>query len=121
LTEDITPCEASNTDPALRIARHDAGPLPAGWTYWTFRQYDDDGRLPGDQYLFNGSPRGLRTFARGWRSPIFRLSAALTHAIRTQAERWHAERVTAPPAPVHLPFTQVAYVPLATDVQQKPG
>jgi lysozyme len=55
-------------DHALWIARYDsadAGPLPAGWTYWTFWQYDNGGRLPGDQNLFNGSPRGLRTFARG--------------------------------------------------------
>ncbi|MGW7379911.1 lysozyme [Streptomyces sp. NPDC054794] len=53
---------------ALWIARHgsgDAGALPAGWSYWTFWQYDNSGSLPGDQNLFNGSPNGLRTFARG--------------------------------------------------------
>ncbi|MFE0514222.1 lysozyme [Streptomyces sp. NPDC058964] len=53
---------------ALWIARHgssDVGELPAGWSYWTFWQYDDGGPLPGDQNLFDGSPGRLRTFARG--------------------------------------------------------
>ncbi|MFD4559831.1 lysozyme [Streptomyces sp. NPDC058469] len=54
---------------ALWIARHDsadAGSLPAGWSYWTFWQYDNSGRLPGDQNLFNGTASQLRKFARGY-------------------------------------------------------
>ncbi|WP_327666786.1 lysozyme [Streptomyces sp. NBC_00485] len=56
------------SDHALWIARHDsadAGSLPAGWSFWTFWQYDNSGGLPGDQNLFNGSQAQLRTFARG--------------------------------------------------------
>ncbi|MCX5419860.1 lysozyme [Streptomyces sp. NBC_00078] len=52
---------------ALWIARHDsadAGSLPAGWSFWTFWQYDNSGSLPGDQNLFNGSQAQLRRFAR---------------------------------------------------------
>ncbi|MER6356943.1 lysozyme [Streptomyces sp. NPDC001634] len=52
---------------ALWIARHnsaDAGALPAGWSFWTFWQYDNGGSLPGDQNLFNGSMDRLRGFAR---------------------------------------------------------
>ncbi|MBD0420936.1 lysozyme [Streptomyces sp. TRM S81-3] len=55
-------------DHALWIARYDAsapGELPAGWSAWTFWQYDNAGSLPGDQNLFNGSPDRLRRFARG--------------------------------------------------------
>ena len=54
---------------ALWIARHnaaDAGSLPAGWSYWTFWQYDNSGSLPGDQNLFNGTVSQLRKFARGY-------------------------------------------------------
>ncbi|MET8806153.1 lysozyme [Streptomyces sp. NPDC004546] len=54
---------------ALWIARHGTsrpGTLPGGWRYWTFWQFDIDGRLPGDQDLFNGSTSRLRTLARGW-------------------------------------------------------
>lgn len=52
---------------ALWLARYDerAGTLPAGWNYWTFWQYADSGRLPGDQNLFNGSMAQLKQFARG--------------------------------------------------------
>jgi lysozyme len=54
---------------ALWIARHDApnpGALPAGWSSWTFWQYDNGGGvLPGDQNLFNGSLDQLKRFARG--------------------------------------------------------
>ncbi|MEV3856563.1 lysozyme [Streptomyces sp. NPDC050095] len=52
---------------ALWLARFDesAGALPAGWNYWTFWQYDNSGRLPGDQNLFNGSTTQLKRFARG--------------------------------------------------------
>ncbi|MGI5453722.1 lysozyme [Streptomyces sp. CA-249302] len=54
---------------ALWIARHDsadAGSLPAGWSFWTFWQYDNSGSLPGDQNLFNGSLAQLKRFARGY-------------------------------------------------------
>jgi GH25 family lysozyme M1 (1,4-beta-N-acetylmuramidase) len=53
---------------ALWLARYDAsgaGSLPAGWSYWTFWQYDNSGSLPGDQNLFNGSMDRLRKFAKG--------------------------------------------------------
>ncbi|MFG2130082.1 lysozyme [Streptomyces sp. NPDC048751] len=55
-------------DHALWIARYgsaDAGALPAGWSFWTFWQYDNGGSLPGDQNVFNGSGSDLREFARG--------------------------------------------------------
>ncbi|MGW2813148.1 lysozyme [Streptomyces sp. NPDC001415] len=42
------------------------GPLPAGWSYWTFWQFQNgSGSLPGDQNLFNGSFEQLRRFAAG--------------------------------------------------------
>ncbi|MGY0023059.1 lysozyme [Streptomyces sp. cg35] len=52
---------------ALWLARYDAswGTLPAGWSYWTFWQYDNHGSLPGDQNLFNGSMAQLKRFAQG--------------------------------------------------------
>ncbi|MEU9448564.1 lysozyme [Streptomyces sp. NPDC048277] len=56
-------------DHALWIARHgsaDAGSLPAGWSSWTFWQYDNSGSLPGDQNLFNGSASRLKSFAKGY-------------------------------------------------------
>ncbi|MFJ4834053.1 lysozyme [Streptomyces sp. NPDC088747] len=52
----------------LWVARYDsttAGTLPAGWSFWTFWQYDNSGSLPGDQNLFNGSMARLKEFARG--------------------------------------------------------
>ncbi|WP_370672279.1 lysozyme [Streptomyces sp. SolWspMP-5a-2] len=52
----------------LWIARpgaSNAGSLPGGWSYWTFWQYGNKGRLPGDQNLFNGSLAQLRKFTRG--------------------------------------------------------
>ncbi|MFD7711159.1 lysozyme [Streptomyces sp. NPDC059785] len=52
----------------LWLARYDAGSagaLPAGWSFWTFWQYDNRGRLPGDQNLFNGSMNQLRKLASG--------------------------------------------------------
>ncbi|MFF6814803.1 lysozyme [Streptomyces sp. NPDC012403] len=56
-------------DHALWIARYDAsgpGPLPAGWSTWTFWQYDNGGgTLPGDQNLFNGSLDRMKRFAQG--------------------------------------------------------
>ncbi|MFF7329469.1 GH25 family lysozyme [Streptomyces sp. NPDC008150] len=54
---------------ALWVARHGtktAGTLPAGWSYWTFWQHGSNGKLPGDQNLFNGSTTALRKFARGY-------------------------------------------------------
>ncbi|MFI6871851.1 lysozyme [Streptomyces sp. NPDC050400] len=55
------------TNHALWLARYDesAGSLPKGWSYWTFWQYGNSGRLPGDQNLFNGSMTQLKRFARG--------------------------------------------------------
>ncbi|WP_432041229.1 lysozyme [Streptomyces cadmiisoli] len=55
-------------DHALWVARYDsatAGTLPAGWSFWTLWQYDNSGRLPGDQNLFNGSTTQLKRFAKG--------------------------------------------------------
>jgi lysozyme len=53
----------------LWVARYDAasaGALPAGWSSWTFWQYDNGGgALPGDQNLFDGSLDRLKQFARG--------------------------------------------------------
>jgi lysozyme len=57
---------------ALWVARHgsaDAGALPAGWSSWTFWQYDNAGALPGDQNLFNGSRAQLRKFTSGSQFP----------------------------------------------------
>lgn len=59
--------DAFSADHALWIARHgsaDAGALPAGWSAWTFWQYANNGGLPGDQNLFNGSPAQLERFAK---------------------------------------------------------
>jgi lysozyme len=53
---------------ALWLARYDSadtGALPAGWSMWTFWQYDNSGTLPGDQNLFNGSLTQLKRFAKG--------------------------------------------------------
>lgn len=54
-------------DHPLWIARYGAGPgtLPAGWSFWTIRQYDNGGSPPGDQNLFNGSTDRLRAFVNG--------------------------------------------------------
>ncbi len=43
----------------------DPGALPNGWRYQTIWQYNDNGPLPGDQDLFNGSYADLRRFALG--------------------------------------------------------
>ena len=55
----------ANNDP-LDIANYasNAGPLPAGWPYYTFWQYADSGTYPGDQDVFNGSQANLVTLAR---------------------------------------------------------
>ncbi|MFE0131348.1 lysozyme [Streptomyces sp. NPDC059037] len=52
---------------ALWLARWSStsGTLPKGWSYLTIWQYDNSGRLPGDQNLFNGSMNQLKRFARG--------------------------------------------------------
>ncbi|MEU6556825.1 lysozyme [Streptomyces sp. NPDC046915] len=62
---DCTGRSRAFADHALWLARHsgDPGALPAGWSSWTFWQYDNSGSLPGDQNLFNGSPAGLKSFA----------------------------------------------------------
>jgi len=43
----------------------DPGAMPNGWRYQTIWQYNDNGPLPGDQDLFNGSYADLRRFALG--------------------------------------------------------
>ncbi|MGW1865736.1 lysozyme [Streptomyces mauvecolor] len=53
---------------ALWLARYadTPGALPAGWSYWTFWQFQNgSGSLPGDQNLFNGSFGQLKRFAAG--------------------------------------------------------
>ncbi|MFI6472422.1 lysozyme [Streptomyces sp. NPDC050516] len=53
---------------ALWLARYadTPGALPAGWSYWTFWQYQNgSGSLPGDQNLFNGTFGQLKRFAAG--------------------------------------------------------
>jgi GH25 family lysozyme M1 (1,4-beta-N-acetylmuramidase) len=42
---------------------HDQPRLPAGWTKWTIWQYSDNGSLPGDQDLFNGSADAIAALA----------------------------------------------------------
>jgi GH25 family lysozyme M1 (1,4-beta-N-acetylmuramidase) len=41
------------------------GPLPAGWSIYTFWQYAADGTFPGDQDVFNGGSGQLTQFATG--------------------------------------------------------
>ncbi|MET8945494.1 lysozyme [Streptomyces sp. NPDC004542] len=62
---DCTGRSTAFADHALWLAHHsgDPGDLPAGWSSWTFWQYDNSGSLPGDQNLFNGSADELRSFA----------------------------------------------------------
>jgi GH25 family lysozyme M1 (1,4-beta-N-acetylmuramidase) len=51
----------------LWIANYSAshgGPLPNGWSFYTFWQYADHGSLPGDQDVFNGAYTRLQTLAR---------------------------------------------------------
>lgn len=40
-----------------------AYPLPAGWSFYTFWQWDDEGTFPGDQNVFNGSSDRLVALA----------------------------------------------------------
>lgn len=42
-----------------------SGSLPSGYGFYTFWQYSDSGRLPGDQDVFNGSAARLEALARG--------------------------------------------------------
>ena len=39
------------------------GALPGGWGFYTFWQYADHGKLPGDQDVFNGALSQLKTLA----------------------------------------------------------
>ncbi|MBO0728895.1 MAG: lysozyme [Acidimicrobiaceae bacterium] len=41
-----------------------AGALPGGWPFYTFWQYADSGKFPGDQDLFNGSLTRLHVLAK---------------------------------------------------------
>ncbi|WP_228717652.1 lysozyme [Allosaccharopolyspora coralli] len=62
-------CTGGNPDFApnnpLWIARYSeqVDPLPAGWTYETIWQFDDEGVFPGDQNVFNGDVAQLGRFA----------------------------------------------------------
>jgi GH25 family lysozyme M1 (1,4-beta-N-acetylmuramidase) len=50
----------------LWIANYGAsggGPLPNGWSFYTFWQYSSSGSLPGDQDVFNGDHNRLRALA----------------------------------------------------------
>jgi GH25 family lysozyme M1 (1,4-beta-N-acetylmuramidase) len=54
----------ANNDP-LDIARYSSsvGTLPAGWGFYTFWQFADSGKFPGDQDVFNGSAARLTALA----------------------------------------------------------
>jgi GH25 family lysozyme M1 (1,4-beta-N-acetylmuramidase) len=49
----------------VRIGGDSPGELPAGYSFHTFRQYSDSGKLPGSQDRFNGDAAGLSRLARG--------------------------------------------------------
>jgi GH25 family lysozyme M1 (1,4-beta-N-acetylmuramidase) len=51
----------------LWVARYSrsVGRLPHGWRHYTFWQYADAGKFPGDQDRFNGVYRKLQRFAKG--------------------------------------------------------
>ena len=51
----------------LFIARYAAAPgqLPAGWSTWTFWQFANKGKFPGDQDTFNGLRDRLTALANG--------------------------------------------------------
>jgi GH25 family lysozyme M1 (1,4-beta-N-acetylmuramidase) len=51
----------------LWVARYSSsvGPLPHGWSYYTFWQSADSGRYPGDQDRFNGGYAQLKAIANG--------------------------------------------------------
>jgi GH25 family lysozyme M1 (1,4-beta-N-acetylmuramidase) len=51
----------------LWIANYSAshgGTLPSGWGFYTFWQYADGGKVPGDQDVFNGSYSRLKALAK---------------------------------------------------------
>ncbi|HEX6596247.1 MAG TPA: GH25 family lysozyme [Acidimicrobiales bacterium] len=64
------PCTAENTtfgahplfNPGYQAT---PPPPPAGWSTWTFWQYDDEGVFPGDQDVFNGDYAALQRLAGG--------------------------------------------------------
>jgi lysozyme len=59
--------EFAATSP-LWIARYKssvAGPLPAGWSKYTFWQHSSTGPFPGDSNVFNGTAASLRKLALG--------------------------------------------------------
>ena len=64
-------CTGNNADfgktNPLFIARYSskAGTLPAGWNFYTFWQYADHGKFPGDQDVFNGAYSRLQALANG--------------------------------------------------------
>lgn len=51
----------------LWLARYasSAGQTPNGWGFYTFWQYNDHGKFPGDQDVFNGSYSRLKVLAKG--------------------------------------------------------
>ncbi len=55
------------THDPLWVARYatSPGPLPSGWSFYTFWQYAAHGTFPGDQDIFNGSSARLRNLATG--------------------------------------------------------
>lgn len=57
------------------------GPLPNGWSTYTFWQYADHGTYPGDQDVFNGDHAALVSFAQGAPPPA-------PPPDRTAAHRW---------------------------------
>ncbi|MGA4842766.1 lysozyme [Streptomyces sp. G45] len=64
---DCTGASRAFGDHPLWLARWSSapGPLPSGWSSWTFWQHAERGPLPGDQDLFHGTTTQLRRFARG--------------------------------------------------------
>lgn len=56
---------AFHTNDPLFIARYASSPgtLPGGWGFYTFWQYADSGRFPGDQDVFNGAYNRLQALA----------------------------------------------------------
>jgi GH25 family lysozyme M1 (1,4-beta-N-acetylmuramidase) len=51
----------------LVVARYasSVGTLPAGWGFYTFWQFADSGKFPGDQDVFNGDASRLKKLATG--------------------------------------------------------
>lgn len=64
------PCTANNTTFGGHPLFHSGylpspPPLPAGWSSFTFWQYDDEGVFPGNQDVFNGDYAALQRLAGG--------------------------------------------------------